>query len=189
MKRKIFAFCILMLAFSFAKSQSDTALKKPGTDKTFLVQLKNRDQSDFGYLAGMNDSALQVAYKRVKFSGSLKEDPAYKTYNYQNIERMRIGKYGSVGRGFGIGALAGFGAGGTMGAVFMGDSFFGAAAIFVFGVIAAIPGTMIGGLLGSHKRKFNINRNKENFDHTKASVLETALSNNRHIPKDSTNSK
>lgn len=164
-------------------------MKNPVASKTFLVQLKNGKKSDFGYLAGINDSALQVAHKRVEFLNALSEDPSYKTYSYKNIERLSIGKYGNVGKGFAIGALVGFGTGGLTGLIMSGDLFFGPAAVALFGVFGAIPGTIIGGLLGSHKRKFNIKRNKENFDAMKTSVEEMAISNNGEFIKDSVSNK
>ena len=190
MKRKMLASCILMFAFSLAKSQSVPLTKKPATAKTFLVHLKNGKKSDFGYLAGINDSALQIAYKRVALISSLREGSSYKTYHYQNIETLGIGKYGSVGKGFAGGALAGFGSGALTGALLAtGDSFIGAGAIVLLGVIGAIPGTIIGGLLGSHKRKFNIKRNKENFEAMKISVVEMELNNNGTVVTDSVSSK
>jgi hypothetical protein len=167
-----------MCAFLLAKSQSVPLTKEPDTAKTFLVQLKNGKKSDFGYLAGINDSALQIAHKRVGLLSSLREGSPYKTYYYQNIETLGIGKYGSVGQGFAGGALAGFGAGGLMGVVLSSsNSFVGAGAIIILGVIGAIPGTIIGGLLGSHKRKFNIKRNKENFEAMKTAVVKMANDN------------
>lgn len=188
MRRKLFTICLLMLTFSFAKSQPDSPLAKSDDNKTFLIHLQNGQKSDFGYLAAINDSALQLSHKRVKFSNSVKEDSSFKTYNYQNIESLGIGKYGQVGRGFLTGALVGFGTGGLTG-IAMAGGFIDAADIIILGVIGAIPGTIIGGLLGSHKKKFNIKRNKENFHAMKNSVLEMALSSESQIIKDSTSSK
>ena len=183
------ASCILMCAFFLAKSQSVPLTKKPATAKTFLVQLKNGKKSDFGYLAGINDSALQIAHKRVGLLSSLREGYPYKTYYYQNIETLGIGKYGSVGKGFASGALTGFGAGALMAVILSnGDSFVGAGAIIILGVLGAIPGTLIGGLLGSHKRKFNIKRNKENFEAMKTAVVKM-VNNNSTVVTDSVSIK
>jgi len=94
-----------------------------------------------------------------------------------------------VGQGFAGGALAGFGAGGLMGVVLSSsNSFVGAGAIIILGVIGAIPGTIIGGLLGSHKRKFNIKRNKENFEAMKTTVVKM-VNNNSTVVTDSVSIK
>ena len=90
------------------------------------------------------------------------------------------------------GAWAGGSAGGVAGAIIgfvtydRTTNWFGpgfnavATAIFV-----AIPGLIIGGVIGSKMTKFNIRGNKEKFKMMKYSILEMSAGHSRIAPKDS----
>lgn len=191
MKHKLFTFCLLIGTSFLGKSQVVHAPQKMAKSKTYTLKLKTEKKTTNGYLSGINDSLLQLSTKRVTFSNSLIQDPSLKTYNYSEIEKVNIRKYGSVGRGMGLGILIGGGFGAIMGLVTYqstpnGWFDFGPGINALGGAIfGMIPGFIIGGIIGSKMIKFNIHRNKEKFSDMKTSILEMALSKSGRLSKDS----
>jgi hypothetical protein len=146
---------------------------------------------NIGYLSGINDSLVQLSTNRTTFSNSIIENPSYKTYNYSEIEKVSIRKYGSVGRGIGYGALIGAGVGAILGlASYHRDPYswfdLGPGVSAIAGAsIGVIPGMIIGGLIGLKMRKFIIHRNKEKFNEMKTSILEMSINKRGHVAIDS----
>ncbi len=188
MKRKLFALSFLMAAFYSAKPQTPQTPVKLAKTITLVTQLKNGETWNYGYLSGINDSSVQLSTKRVAFSNLSLGNPSYKTYNYGDIEKMKIRKYGSLGRGIGYGALIGAGFGAIVGLVTYqkpapGNGWFSS---LDFGpgfnalggaILGILPGLIIGGIIGSKTMKFNIHGNKERFNDMKTIILEKAISN------------
>lgn len=193
MKQKFFALGFLLMTSCLVKAQDTSASLKKLRPKTFTVKLQTPKKIKYGFLAGINDSIIRLSYKRASFTDSLIEKPSYKTYNYNytDIEKVNIRKYGSIGKGIGFGALIGGGVGAIVGLISYhkdpnswldlgpGISALGG------GILGVIPGIIIGGITGSKMMKFSIRRNKKNFEEMGATILEMALNKNDHVAKDS----
>jgi hypothetical protein len=122
-------------------------------------------------------------------------NPSYKTYNYADIKKLSVWRYKSVGRGIGHGALIGGGTGGltilllykksTVGLLGGGGLDFGRGMTARGGaILGTYLGVIIGGIVGSARLKFNIHRNKAQFNDMRTRVLEKAY---RNVPHSTSN--
>lgn len=188
MKQKIVALGFLMMASCPACAQNTPALSKEISPETFKIKLRTTYKKiSYGFLAGINDSAITVSSKRVAFTDSLIEKPFYKTYSYADIRKFSIKKYGNTARGIVYGAIAGAVAGAIMGFVTYdrATNWFGPGPNgIISAVFGAIPGLIIGGVIGSKMTKFNIHGNKEKFKMMKSAILEMSAGKSSFAPKD-----
>ena len=138
------------------------------------------NQFNYGFLKSINDTSLQLSRRRIPFSNNDTLNVPGTIYHYMDIEQMKVWKYGKVGRGIGLGTLAGAGIGAIIGLI----SYQKTESWFDFGpgfsaltgaLVGAIPGAIFGTVIGIQKLKFNINRNKSNFNDMRKVVFEKAL--------------
>lgn len=182
MKCRFFELCFFLFAVSSAKSQDENVSQRSVKAESFVIQLQTDRQIKVRYLAAINDSSLQIANKRIPFSNWLILSPWFKTYGYPNIETLSIRKYGSVRSGIARGALIGSISGAlcffAIG-IFSSRSFIPGPGVLALSgaIIGAIPAIIIGAIVGSKMRTFNIRKNKEKFTGMKTSVLEMSLNN------------
>lgn len=186
MKQKIFALGFLMMAFCLGKAQNMPAPPKRVQPKTFTVKLQTREKSNYGFLAGMNDSTIKLSSKRATFSDFSIAKPSYKTYNYADIETVGIRKHGQVSIGILCGGLIGGGFGAVVGRTAYNDNthWFGPI-VNQFCEFFAAMGLIIGAVLGSQMIKFNIHGDKAKFKTMKSDVLEMSLRKSMNAPNDS----
>lgn len=178
MKRTFLVLCLLMSTSYLVKSQTQSDSQKIAKPKTFVIKLQTVKKTNYGFLSGLNDSIIEFSSKRTTFSGSTIEKRSYQTYNYADINKVRIRKYGKVGKGLEWGAAIGGGIGGIAGLLSYDktNDWFGPGIGALAGSIAgALSGLIVGGLLGSKMIKFNIHRDQEKFRLMKAAILEMSL--------------
>jgi hypothetical protein len=117
MIKKLFTLTALMLMFFLSSAQINEANKFQPKPKKYVVRIFNSKHLDFGYLASISDSSVQIASKPVPFSNSSIGNSSYKSREYSQIKRLGIRRYGSTGRGIGFGALIGAGSGALIGLI------------------------------------------------------------------------
>jgi hypothetical protein len=186
MKHKLFALSFLMAAFYSAKPQMPQTPIKLAKTITYVTQLKNGETWNYGFLSVIDDSSVQLSTKRVAFSNLSLGNPYFKKYNYADIDKMKIRKHGSIGRGIVFGALIGVGVGAIVGLAtykkpapsngwFTSIDFGPGVSALGGAIFGILPGTIIGGIIGSKKRKFIVNRNRGKFMDMKSVILEMAI--------------
>ena len=101
-----------------------------------------------------------------------------------DIEQMKVWRYRKAGRGIGFGALTGMGIGAITGLIsykkpepneFLLIDFGPGFSALAGALVGAVPGAIIGSIMGTKKLKFNISKNKSNFNDMRTVVFEKAL--------------
>ncbi len=139
------------------------------TTEAYKVWLNDNRQLEFAIL---NDSGLIIiSYAEL--------DLQDRFVHYRNIESLSLRKEKAVSRGVKRGIIAGAFTGAIVGFLtykkpeggwFVID--FGPALPAVFGaVLGALPGAGLGAIIGSAKKKFPINGNKEKFRHLALALM------------------
>ena len=145
----------LMLCHLSMIGQSNNHIER---NKNFIVWVTPIDSSSIikGYLSEVEDSLIVISnfynYKKQRI------------YNY-DIKEIKFRNKGNIGKGFAIGALSGFAVGAIAGLAAGDDSegwirFTAGQKALVSGVALALPGALIGGMIGAAKIKIPINGNK-----------------------------
>ena len=123
----------------------------------------------YGTIYQLQDSAILIGDLEWLKSG---EEIPYRIIPVNAIDQINVRKKGSVGRGILIGAAAGFATGAILGlaegddAESSGWNFFSMTAeekALGYGVLLAVPGSILGGLIGSTKIKIPLNRNLDTY--------------------------
>ena len=149
---------------------------------TYKVSVYNfNKQSNFGYLAEINDSVLLLSPTEVRYNPIYSDSKNTKSFNYIDISSIKIRRTGTTGRGILIGAVSGLVTGAIIGFADGDDPpdpFFsytaGEKAIAV-GAMGSVVGAVIGGIIGGVvKKKFTIHGKKKKFDHLRMKLLEKA---------------
>lgn len=167
---------ILLFQYHFCYSQYDTAVIKR-IFKASVIQVETRKLT--GYLAAFGDTTLFLADKAPMYGLYSQGQTSLTEFGYSGIEKVVIRRKGSTGRGFLYGALIGLGAGAIAGLASGNDppggiiSFTAGQKAIFLGAAGVIPGTVIGGIVGSIVRKrFRIGGRKERFDTMRARMLD-----------------
>lgn len=182
MKRSLFMLVIaLFMGCSISNAQSPAHPKKP---KPFRAMIWTNNQLNYGFLKSINDTTLQLSRKRIPFTNNETLTIPGTIYHYMDIEKIKVWKYGKVGRGIGLGALTGLGVGAVIGLIsyekpepnaFFNLDFGPGFSALTGALVGALPGAIIGGIAGTKKLRFNINRNKFLFNDMRTVVFEKAL--------------
>lgn len=182
MKRALFMLMVVLSVGCYVSSAQHLAT--PKNPKPFRAIVWANNQLRNGFLKSINDTSLQLSQKRIPFAANNTLNVPGTTYHYADIEQMKVWKYGKVSRGIGLGAFIGIGIGAIIGLASykkpepnpylnldFGPGFSALAGAFV----GVLPGAIIGGLAGTKKLRFNINRNKSHFNDMRTVVFEKAL--------------
>jgi hypothetical protein len=186
MKRKLLVLTFLIIASSLAKAQisrPDSAVLKR---KKFVAKIQTVQNVNDGFLAGIDDTTINLSPEPVTFRNSITDKPGNQSYYYSEIKNVRIRKYGSITRGILIGGSVGAAFGSLLQAVASNSLTFGSydggyatsdgSGHLLTGLITGlITGALIGEFAGSKMRKFNIRRNKEKFRDMRSAILEMSL--------------
>ena len=130
------------------------------------------------YLQNIDDTSLTISIAK-QGNSFLDTARINKTISISNIDKLKIRKKGSVGKGMLIGAATGFAVGGLLG--FMGIPDYGVLDelppgenALAGGFVFSIPGIVIGGVLGSLRVKIPINKNQDLYQRQKPVIARYA---------------
>lgn len=155
----LMTFVVLSFSHPYLYSQN-TNSKKPANYYTWVKSMDN-SYSKVGYLTEINDSSISIMEKK---------DFKNKTIMIKDIKKLHFRKSNSESKGFLYGALAGFALGAIIGTLGEDDSFPIPLLALAGGITLAVPGTLIGGLIGSAKVNFPINGNQNNYNMQRAKL-------------------
>jgi hypothetical protein len=181
MNRSVFMMTIALFIGCTSSPQSPKFIKKP---KPFRAIIQTNTQPRYGFLKSINDTSLQLSPKRIPFTNNEALTVPGTFYHYMDIEKIKVWRNGGVGRGIGFGVLTGAAIGAIIGLIsyqkpepntFLNLDFGPGFSALAGAFIGALPGAIIGGIAGTKKLKFNINRNKSMFNDMRAVVIEKAL--------------
>jgi len=145
------------------------------------IATNSTGQNETGYLYSITDSTINLADVPLSKNPVASGNPVLRSYNYANINYIRLKPKGSAGRGALYGALVGA-VTGIISGVASGDDdptmWFAMTAgekAFAAGTFLALVGGLIGLVTGSFShKKFRIDGNRQKFQKMKTTLLKKA---------------
>ena len=186
----ILILCIVCTNQSLV-AQDSALLKKI----SFRISVTNFDNTQAkGWLATIEDSAVQVSNHPVHFGGANLADASLKTIDYSQVSQIKLKRSNGAGRGAIIGAVCGFIVGVAAGLIAGDDphvpasqDYFGFGEAFrttaidkaaILGISGAALMSGAGAIIGTFAKKtFIIGGKKEKFDEMRVNVLDKAYRN------------
>lgn len=173
----LFAICICNIVNAQANNGGDSLQLKPRIYKASIFANKVKEPTtDYGYLANLSDSGLQLSSSPIYFSPNNKNNFS-SVYNYDQLKKVIIIRKGAVGRSAGYGALIGLGIGVITGLAHGDDppgflSFSAGAYATLFGITGAEAGSLLGVIIGFGARQtFIIDGDKNKYDSMRQSIF------------------